>query len=244
MTPSRIPALLALLLLPGLALGDDKQKQADEAVLRAASLGTDGPALVEFFVKRTPNEADTQTIRKLITDLGAQRFRVREAATRELISLGPTAVSFLKEAENSTDPEVKDRAKRCLQAIEQSLSPELINAAIRLLALNKPRGGLEALLAYIPHAKNEYIVEEARQALGSLGFAGGKAEAALLAAARSANPLILSVVGDSLTGEAAMMSRRWSRPWLRIKARWSGCRWPWLCLSASKKRRWTCSSPC
>src|SRR5437660_7275317 len=38
----------------------------DERTLRAARVGTDGPALLEFFRKRTVNDVDNSRIEKLI----------------------------------------------------------------------------------------------------------------------------------------------------------------------------------
>ena len=62
---------------------------ADEQTLKAANLGTDGPALLDFFRKRTPTEANVKRITLLIKQLGDDSFAVREKASAELVSIGP-----------------------------------------------------------------------------------------------------------------------------------------------------------
>lgn len=62
-------------------------------------------------------EADPR-IQQLITQLGDEDFKKREAATAELKSLGKTAQPQLQAAENHSDPEVRVRVAQLLQALE------------------------------------------------------------------------------------------------------------------------------
>src|SRR4051794_34344078 len=79
--------------------GDDSDSlPADEQTLKAASLGTDGPALIEFFKKNSLTEADRENIRQLIKKLGDKNFRVREKASADLVSQGPRAIALLRPA--------------------------------------------------------------------------------------------------------------------------------------------------
>lgn len=55
---------------------------------------------------------DLAEIEKLIRDLGASRFQVRESATTKLQLLGEPALPFLEKALKSEDLEVQDRAAR------------------------------------------------------------------------------------------------------------------------------------
>ena len=73
--------------------------------------------LVDVSVLRRP--ALRQRIAGLIRDLGDSRWEKREAASRELRSLGALARLPLEEARSQTkDPEVERRVKELLAAIE------------------------------------------------------------------------------------------------------------------------------
>src|SRR5438046_4714972 len=56
----------------------------DEALLKSAKIATDGPALLEFFRKRTLTDADRTKITVCIRQLGDGSFKVREVASKEL----------------------------------------------------------------------------------------------------------------------------------------------------------------
>jgi hypothetical protein len=49
--------------------------------------------------------------RELVSELAHPRFKVREAAERELIALGSAAIAALKQGENDADPHVRERCK-------------------------------------------------------------------------------------------------------------------------------------
>src|SRR5262249_2213446 len=80
------PSALSVLLLSfALApLRGDEQSPGDEAVLKAAGLTSDGPALVRFFEQRTLTEADQARLAAEARGLGADSFRGRGRAMREV----------------------------------------------------------------------------------------------------------------------------------------------------------------
>jgi HEAT repeat protein len=170
------------LLAPGPLWGAETETAKDEQTLKAAKIGTDGPALLEFFRKRTPNPADEKRIAALVKDLGSSTFRVRLKATKELTATGPNALPALRRALKDKDVEVQSRAKQCIATIERQSPPALARAAVRLLAVRKPANACAVLLAYLPFAADEDIEEEVRTALPALGGKDGKADAALVAA--------------------------------------------------------------
>ena len=57
---------------------------------------------------------DPAKVAEAIRQLGAAEFAEREAATARLLEIGPPAVSALREAARSDDPEVNARAGRTL----------------------------------------------------------------------------------------------------------------------------------
>jgi C-terminal processing protease CtpA/Prc len=75
-------------------------------------------------VKEKPakQESDTQNIEKrietLIKDLGADDYKLREAATKELTKIGKKALPMLEKAEKSDDIEIRWRATRIIKDIK------------------------------------------------------------------------------------------------------------------------------
>ena len=177
---SAAPLLALALLLP--AAEPAVPDPADEALLKSAGLGVDGPALLEFFRKRTVSPQDEKRAAELVTRLGDEQYALREKATRDLKALGPAALPALRRAAQASDAEVKRRARDCLATIETGLRPELAGAAARLLAARAPAGAAPALLAYLPWAPDADAEEEAQLALLALTAKAGKPGPALVAA--------------------------------------------------------------
>ena len=68
-----------------------------------------------------------QEIKRLTDQLGSERFKDREQATRELSKLGKFALPSLKQATNSPDAEVRRRAQQLVDQIDRppvDLHPE------------------------------------------------------------------------------------------------------------------------
>jgi HEAT repeat protein len=162
----------------GLARADVRD---DEQVLSAAKVETDGPALLAFLQKYTP-AIEPKSIEKLIRKLGSEDFAERERTMRIVVSLGPRAAAYLREALQDPDPELAMRARRCLQVIDAGPGPDVQAAAVRLLAVRKPAGAAEVLLNYLPFAPNDAVTVAVQQALDAVAVRDGKPEPALVAA--------------------------------------------------------------
>src|SRR5262249_6298488 len=122
-------------------------------------------------------------IATLVRDLGDTSFKTRNKATAELSAFGMIAVSSLREAALSPDREVARRAEECLRHIEQKdLRVGVPAAAAHLLAVRKPPGAVDVLLAFLPSAENDSVAAEVQAALGVVALQDGKPEKALLAA--------------------------------------------------------------
>jgi RNA polymerase sigma factor (sigma-70 family) len=162
------PLCLALLLVgPAPAEGPDTTA-ADEQILKDAKLSADGPALLELLRKRTVTDTDLEKVKALIRQLGDDSFSVRQKASNDLVEVGPAAVPLLKQALTNPDVEVVRRAEECLRQINETQSAAVAAAAARLIAVRKPPGAVEVLLAYLPSADDEYVAEAVRNALASL----------------------------------------------------------------------------
>jgi HEAT repeat protein len=82
---------------------------------------TEAPGLLDELKKRTMTDAARNEVVELIKNLGSDIFKVRESAEKKLKDKGVLVVPLLKQAaKNDPDPEVRERAARCLVDIEKS----------------------------------------------------------------------------------------------------------------------------
>jgi HEAT repeat protein len=182
--PEAVPVLIGLLS----ELPADQARQAEEYLLQLAGdwavaappghdeltrrlrrdlwaawwRSLDGPALVQEFRKRTLPDAQRDQIQELIKYLGDPSPEQRDRAFGELQQMGRAALTQLRLAENGSDPWASGRARQLLQLMEKDAAPTLSTAAARLIALRKPEGAAEALLAYLPGAEDETMAGEVR----------------------------------------------------------------------------------
>ncbi|HEY7424994.1 MAG TPA: hypothetical protein VH682_12255 [Gemmataceae bacterium] len=154
---------------------------ANEKLLRAAKRDTTGPALVAFLRQQTPSQAVLERVREQIGKLGDEVFGVRQQASRDLVAAGSAAIPLLRKASKSEDPEAARRARECLQQIGEQSGKDQIGAAVRLLALRRPKGAVEALWNYLPVADSD-VADEVRAALFTLAHADGKPDPILVQA--------------------------------------------------------------
>ena len=206
-------ALALALALPAAAAEPDPVRE-DEQALKDANLGSDGPALLDFFRKRTPVEADRNKIQALITELGDDSYAVRERASSDLVALGAAAVPLLREALKDEDVEVARRAEKCLQLIEPYASVPVTAAAARLLALRRPAGAAEVLLAYLPFADDEVVADAVQDALAAVARHDGKPDEAVVAALQDKLPVRRAAAVGALLRSAPDEERRSLRRFL------------------------------
>jgi hypothetical protein len=160
----------------------------EEAVLRAARLGTENAELLEFLRKRTLSAAKRQQVRDLIRKLGDAAFDVREKAKEDLIKEGEPAAALVTRALKDADPEVSSRAKECLQALGKPVDGAVVAAVLHLIALRRPPGAAEGLLAYLPCVANEDTAQEVQAALAAVAVHNGKQDTFLVQALEDKDP--------------------------------------------------------
>lgn len=142
----------------------DTMHQAKEFLERSKQK-LDTPDLLQLLQQRIPNDKQRQLVGALIEQLGADSFRVRTAAGKKLADLGKVAEPFLRQAMQSDDAEVVQRAKDCLDQIGTNDQEELLVNAIRLLALRKEASAFPLLLQYAPFGESAKIKSEVKAAL-------------------------------------------------------------------------------
>ncbi len=92
---------------------------------------------------RGPALADPQQARKCIAELDSKDFKIRERATKELIDLGPSIASLLREAlKGRPAPEARNRMERILTGVSRVIRLDVLELPDKVLVV-----GLEELLA-------------------------------------------------------------------------------------------------
>lgn len=183
---------------PGIQDDRPDTTEDDRKLLREVGQGTDGPALLEYFRKRTFTEANPKEVNVYISELADEDFDVREKAYRNLQGLGASALVALKEAEKHKDTEVKKRAEELRLRIENSAQPQVQIATARLVGKVKPAGAAEVLLAYLPYAADQYVVDEICIALGAVARQGGKVEDPIIKALDDKLAIKRAAAGEAL----------------------------------------------
>src|SRR4051812_16514519 len=82
--------------------------------------------LVLPFVPAVAADPDDKEIERLVNQLGSDKFKEREAASKRLTEIGEPALGPLHKAESHSDAEVRCRARDIVVAIEDKLGPELL----------------------------------------------------------------------------------------------------------------------
>ena len=191
-------SLLAASILSLPATAADDEQVRDEQILRDAGQAWDGPALLDYFRKRSVSEEKRQKILALIRKTGDESFKVRRQAAQELDGFGISAIGLLKQAQRDRDPEVAHAAGVVLARIEKVPSNLLTAATARMLGRVKPAGALETLLAYLPLADDEMAAEAIGWALSQLAMRDGQPAPPLLAALNDPLPVRRAAAAEAL----------------------------------------------
>jgi HEAT repeat protein len=192
----------------------------DAKVLQAAGIPTDTPALLEFFRKRSLKETDRKRIEELIEQLNDRAFKVRARAKEELILRGPVVLPFLQRAGKSGTLEFIRLVDQCLRKIETGAGPDRPAAAARLLAARNfkdpeaARAALDALIAYLPFAGDEWLEDEVLAAVGVLALRQDQMDV-LVEALRDRLPERRAAAGSVLAQRGTLEQRRLVRQLLQ-----------------------------
>lgn len=179
----------------------------EERRLKAANVGTDGPALLAYLRARSVSPALKERITRLVRQLSSEDFAEREQATKELAAAGSSAVPFLRQAAQSGDVEVAQRARQCLKQIKGETEAEVTLAALRLIGLRKPAGAAEVLLAYVPAAADEPLARETRFALAAVAHTNGKPNPVIVKALQDSDPAAAAAARAALGQDDGKLAR-------------------------------------
>lgn len=175
----------------------------------------DGPMLLAVLGKHTLTRDKRRKLQEQLGLLGSDDFKVREDASQRLLAFGRLALPQLGEALKDRDPEVARRAKMLIERIESGPDVRLPIAALRLLAVRKPAGAVEALLAYLPFAEDEFREEELRKSLIILARRDGQLDPALRRALADTQPRVRTMAAEALIDGGGAEGRATVRKLLR-----------------------------
>lgn len=143
---------------------------------------TEGPLLLDEFRKRTLTDADRARVLGLLKDLAKEPAREREQAAAALVEVGPKALPLLRKAMQDGTVPSTDVVLRCAELLRRDGPGPLPSTAARLLALRKPEGAAAVLLAFLPFAETDDMVEALQESLPDLALRDGTADPAFLKA--------------------------------------------------------------
>jgi HEAT repeat protein len=156
----RSPGLIGLGFQGGESMPPSPPKDPDEQFLQESKVPTDGPGLLNYLKARSAHDGDLLQLDRLIRQLGAEDFRLRQEAAQKLIKLGPPAHALLLQAQKDKDKERARRAKECAQEINRAWNFGLNLTVVRRLVKLHPEGTAQALLQFLPYAADEECEEE------------------------------------------------------------------------------------
>ncbi len=166
----------------------------DEELLRQAGVTPSGEALATYFAERSPPDADLAKIDGLVRQLSSTEFDEREKASARLLALGPAAAPALLRALSDKDQEVKDRAAKCFQQVQDRWDVGTCISAVRALARLSPEKAPAVLLRRLPSAWPDER-EAIWWALSEIAGKGGRLDAACAKALADAAPSRRSLAG-------------------------------------------------
>jgi RNA polymerase sigma factor (sigma-70 family) len=184
---------------PALA-GDD---EISRRILRDAWAGwwrnADGQALLAAFRKRTLSKDQTARALARIAELDDDAFETRRRAAAEVVGMGSPVVPLLRQALPGRSLEQSRRIEQCIRQIAKAGDADALPVvAARLLALRKPAGATETLLAYVAFTDDEVMKAEVTKALHRLARTGVQPDASLVTALRDALPVRRALAGEVL----------------------------------------------
>lgn len=162
--------------------GDNLSARLRREVWSAWWRTLDGQQLLEEFQNRTLSDDERTRALAWIGKLDDASAEVRAKASEELIGMGLRVSSLLRQVLEQDNARLLEPARQCLAALERDAAKPMPEAAARLLALRRPPGTLETLLAYVPFSENETLAAQLVDLLASIGCANGKADPALIRA--------------------------------------------------------------
>jgi HEAT repeat protein len=158
----------------------------------------DGADLVDFLHKRA-QPGDVSTFAKFTKQLRDPKAEERNAAIRELIKHGASAVPALRAAANDLDDlPAAALARICLKSIDGKSGATLVGIVVRQVAALRPPGAVAALIEYLPYSDDDAVATEVSRAIVSMTGREGKPDPALVRALEDGSVARRAAAADAL----------------------------------------------
>lgn len=155
--------VLIILILVGLCLAASDAEKPTAQTQPGEKQLADARAIFRWLLDPPINSTEKQHIEKLVGDMGADIWKVRENASKELPCLWPRVMPWIRQAAKSENLEVSIRAKRILKTLQvrvDNVESELNRAIDTLVAAGDKR--LVSMLIQLLDSTNissRYIAE-------------------------------------------------------------------------------------
>ncbi len=186
-----ISGFMAAVLPTGSALAAPEKADSppDLALLKKVNVSTDTKGLVQYLRDRSYTADDVKKLDDYVLQLGSAKFNEREQAYKKLIALGHRGLEKLRKAQNDDDPEIAEKAKGCVKAIEQNPRGDATMAAVIRTLLGTASEETEAvLLDFLPCVNDELLEEDIWFGLDRLAKKRKQVVPALIAALNDVAP--------------------------------------------------------
>jgi HEAT repeat protein len=164
----------------------------------------DDDQLLVWLYARSVSQKDPLNLTVLIPQLGSSEFAEREDASARLVALGRMALPDLHAAENDKDPEIANRVRGCVSTIEAAPKEVTSGAVIHRVLQRQPKGGIAALIRYLPFAADQGDIEAIYFGVSNWVEREGKIDPKLVEALRDSMPVRRALAGCLVgkTGDA------------------------------------------
>jgi hypothetical protein len=163
----------------------------------------DGAALLEELRARTLTDPELERVQTLIGQLADGSAEVRDTASAALVEMGVRVAPLLRRAA-ADKGRAAEPAAACLEEIEHGRPRPLPSAAGRVLALCRPAGTVEAVLAYLPCAEGDEATTWLGEVLSAAGFRDGRPLPALVDALGDKVAVRRAAAAEALCGGKAV----------------------------------------
>jgi HEAT repeat protein len=189
----------------GVQSGAFAQEQSYVAQLRAAGISPTREGIAKYLQSLVPNEERQRQLQDLVQQLGDSNFNVRQQAQAALEEMPSPPVDLLRQAADSSDAEIRFRARQILAAVSGGDSRLAIQAVLNYIVDRRLTGLAQPLLEFLPHWDDHSPYGLAARAL--IATAGRDDAPLLQKTARSGpaglRPMTLRALAEVLQAEAA-----------------------------------------
>ena len=128
--------------------------------LSALNIKASEESIIKFLKSIVPTDANKKRISALVKQLGADEFKLRKAADKELASLLILASDAVTAGASSSDPEISDRCRRLLERYSSVNKEVVFQNILEFYNLEKLQKELPLLVQNLSYFSSDYLRRE------------------------------------------------------------------------------------